>query len=404
MPAQAGRRRSRTRPTLTEAAPPPVTISIVTFPTANEGGPSIAVDVDLVKASLLYADKVELISWGASMLSSVAALGAGGREALLELFFSMSDADIASTPGNRMPPNWREEVTAFLEASEAGLLRDPTMRAKADEFEAMLDDSVVRMRAIAEGMLERSGASQLIPCVEAGILEIADSGVGDGSDFDTMISRWTTIMKQRFQDPHCRLLFDDSSGDLVRSMLSEGQLRASELALRRIGTAATGSGLISRLPAFPQAPMDELLDLRADLAGSLSRYRRAVSMLSAQLPRTVGPDLQGAIDDLWADEVVPSIDEIGAALHDHSLVREVARVTGEDVHTLLVEGFGIYLGLTGLSGIGSIASASVGLGAAAAHAGVSGWMSSLEGSKNAKSSGLFYLYETNRRMDEGVAW
>ena len=68
---QPNRARGRTKPTTREAARP-LRVSIITSPTSQSGGPVLHRDVETVKAALLYADEVELVSPGAAMLGSVA--------------------------------------------------------------------------------------------------------------------------------------------------------------------------------------------------------------------------------------------------------------------------------------------------------------------------------------------
>ena len=393
------RSRARSQPTVAEAPPPPVTISIVTYPDSGKGGPSIQGDVDLVKASLLYADKVELISFGASMLGNVAALSAGGDDALMDLMLSFSDEEMGQMSGNGpLPANWRDMVNGMRVAARMGLGGDSPLTEVMEEFESGLKEATQQLQETAEEMLESSGATELVPCLESGLLVLSDAGLGDGSDFDAVMRRWTKIIDARLKDPRARLLFDDSSGDLVSSMLDEGHLKASELAMRHIGSAALGSGLVGRLPAFPQAPMDELLDLRKDLGAALSRYRRAVSRLAATLPSVVGTDLQAAVDDVWVDEVWPSIVEIDALLHDHGLVREIARNAGMDVRALIMESFAIYVGLAGPGGVGNLLSAGVSAGATGAQAVVTGAVKSIREKQSTRTNDLFYLYEANRRL------
>lgn len=241
-----------------------MTISIVTYPMTTEDGVSIAGDVELIKASLLYADKVELISFGASMIGAVSHLSEGGEAGLLELMSLLPDETLNSLSSKPIPVNWREMLAAMAAGVELGVITDPEAVEIVRDFEQSLTDASAHMSEVAEDLLESSGAAELIPCLDAGLLEITDA-VG-GEDFDSQVPpRWTRLIEQRLRDRRARLLFDDGSGDLVASMLAEGHLSSSELALRRIGKTAVGAGLVTRLPSFLSAPMDELLGLRADL-------------------------------------------------------------------------------------------------------------------------------------------
>src|SRR5512142_3052128 len=57
-------------------------LAIVTYPASGRDGPLLAKDVELVRASILYADEIELVSIGAFMIASVAQLATGDQSDL----------------------------------------------------------------------------------------------------------------------------------------------------------------------------------------------------------------------------------------------------------------------------------------------------------------------------------
>jgi len=130
------------------------------------------------------------------------------------------------------------------------------------------------------------------------------------------MEKWLALLRGLLVDKRTRLVLDDQVGSLAAAVIREGHVDPHRLALQHAGEAAVGTGLVARLPAFPGAPLDELLDLRSDLTGPLGRYRAVVVRLSAKI--TAGP-----FDD---------------DLHRHGLVREIARSARRDVHKLLPEG------------------------------------------------------------------
>jgi hypothetical protein len=84
-------------------------------------------------------------------------------------------------------------------------------------------------------------------------------------------------------EPGTHAVCDVRAGEILRRLAEAGDQRVSQAVLRRSAEAEIGSGLIARIPAFPQAPLDELLDLKVDLAGPLERYRLAVTRLGAEI-------------------------------------------------------------------------------------------------------------------------
>jgi hypothetical protein len=392
------RRRTRTKPTVQQRPAKPLKVSIVTHPNTDSEGVSVSGDIDLVKAALLYADEVELISIGAAMIGAMVSLAEGGEASLISLLQAIGPDGLARVSGGEpMPPEIIQNLPALIELSRTPMGRELGLEA-FEQFDAMMADAVAELREVAEDMTRQSGAAELIPCIEAGILTLSDAGLSqiDSSQTDAMVDQWVDLLRQRLNDGSTRLLFDDGAGSLVASMIREGMIRSNDLGLKHAGEAATGSGFITRLPAFPQAPMDELLDLRSDLQGPLVRYRAAVMKISGDLPRLIGPELETHIDDLWRREVAPAIEEIRETLADHGLVREIARHAETDMMTLLVGGTGLLVGVSaGLENWVSAAVAGVG---ASIHAGVRGARSASESRRTAKRTDLFYLYETNRRL------
>lgn len=77
--------------------------------------------------------------------------------------------------------------------------------------------------------------------------------------------------------------------------------------LRVAAQAALGAGFTERLPAFPTAKMDELFDLRKELALPLARYRGAVSRFSKEMPHVVGENLDFEVHQLDLVAISPPL-------------------------------------------------------------------------------------------------
>lgn len=106
---------------------------------------------------------------------------------------------------------------------------------------------------------------------------------------DVQMWNWIDALVARLTDRRTRLLFDRQAGRLVQSMLAEGMIPTNSQGLQLAAQAALGVGFAERLPAFPTPKMDELLDMRKELALPLARYRGAVVRFSKEVPQVVGP-------------------------------------------------------------------------------------------------------------------
>lgn len=393
----ASRKKERLRQR--RAAPTPLKVAIVTAPSSNGSGVSLARDVELVKACALYADQIELVSVGAVMIAGAAQLADGGEQGLLALMGSLDDDTLRHLGGGKdMPDNWRE-VLSLLSRHNATL--PPQAAELARGLRASMAEVQTGFAGTVEKMLVESGAEELLPALGSGLVTLSASGFTNESatDTDALMENWLALLRGLLVDRRTRLVLDEQVGSLAASLIREGHIAAHRLALVHAGEAAVGSGLIARLPAFPEAPLDELLDVRGDLAGPLGRYRAAVVRLSAQI--TAGPfddDLPAVLDDLWSAEVQPALSEMDDNLREHGLVREIARAARRDVHKLLTEGAGLYMGLSQLTTMSDWLSATAGTTGVALTAGALGYDRAADAKKELSRRDLYYLYEVGRRL------
>lgn len=385
----------------------PLKMTVATYPTSDAGGISLARDVDLVKAAVLYADEVELISAGASMLSGMRNLSDAGAVGLAQVLMELDDETLRYVGGDILPDGWRETLLPAMVAIslEPEVLRslpggdeitDDTF-AELREAAQGMDEVTAQLQATATAMVEASGASEILPAIDAGIVRLVDLGRAG----DEMVEEWAEHMRRLLTDNRSRLLFDDKVGSLIRHLIETEGIETTGLPLKHAGEAAVGSGLIARLPVFVDPPIDEIIQLRSDLQVPLRKYRSAAGRLANRLH--LAPYETGSadeIDDLFRSEVEPALDELQEGFATHGLIREASRSLGKDVSSLATVGSGaiLYMALNSTAVLDSWAAALVGVGAAGAQALASGKMASAQSKRELESRELFYLYEVNRRL------
>jgi len=381
-------------------------LAVVTYPGLDTDGPSLARDVELVRASILYADEIELISPGAAMLASVLRLAETGSSGLLALLGALDDDTVQHLGGEKLPKNWREIVPA---AALAAQLNPAVLRAlpggdqiDSNAFQSLLEgwqSATGQFQDVAQAMFEQSGGSDLIPAVDAEILKLSSSGLNGATDAETITAGYMDLVRELLEEPSSRLLFDDAAGSLVRSLVDAGNVEPHPLALKHAGEAAVGAGLVARLPSFPQAPVDELLDLRRDLSAPLVRYRAATSRLADRVATPAFDTAMAAeIDDLWTTDVAPALVEIGEGLTEHGLVREMARASMQNVRDLIVSGSAIYVGLAAGTSVDGVAASTVAVGGAVAGTAARAAVARRAERRGVAAHELFYLYEVDRRL------
>lgn len=377
---------------------PPLKVAIVTDPASSAEGVSLARDVDLVKAAVLYADEVQLVSVGAAMIAGIAQFAEGDGGGVLSLFTGMDDETLEHYTGAPLPAGWREAVT-FL--SQPGAEHIPGMGDLASSLREELGKSQRMMQDIAEQQMESSGATELLPAIHSGLVRLSAAGFDNAvGDTESQFDAWLDLLKELLADTQTRLVLDDQVGRLVTAMINEGMVQPRQLTKQHAGEAAVGSGLIARLPAFPQAPISEVLDLRADLANPLTKYRRAVVRLSKDMHAApFDADMPDKIDDLWNTEIQPALAELHDGLHDHGLVREIARAARDDVKTLIATGPGLYLAFAAVGTVNELVSTAVPAAAPVIAAAAKGQATHAKEQKRLRDNDLLYLYEVSKRLN-----
>lgn len=180
-----------------------------TYPTSQETGPSLARDVELVRASILYADEIELVSLGAVMLAGVAKFAEGDESDVFALISALDDETIRSLGGEGLAADQR----TMLPAAMAALQLDPALSEQMDQLRRAVRDAAAELRLAVENMVVQSGEQELSPAFDAGILKLSPSGFANG-DTDSAINGWIELLK--------RLLQDQTTPDIAGVMESGG--------------------------------------------------------------------------------------------------------------------------------------------------------------------------------------
>lgn len=362
------RERVRTRPTVTEAPPPPVKVAVVTSPRwNNDGFPSLRNDVALVKAAVLYADEVEVLGLAAGLVHSLG-LSPESQNMSLREMMELTDRVTGSAT---LTPAHRENLIRAERAAKRGQVQSPEIRRGLEEIERVAAHARGLLRTGQMDVIESTGADELTPALDAGLVTVANvggdlesallavTGRRDETTTGEQVQEWIDEVTRRLLDHRTRLLFDDQSEDLVRELLAEGVVPMDIMGLRLAGKAAVGAGLVSRLPTFTHTPMDELLDFRRDMATPLKRYRSAVSRFSRQLPPLTEAELRDGVNELWETDVEPALLEIKETMAESSFLKEAARAAGKSVGVYMTAGAGIWMGLGAVSDLSQLVTAAI---------------------------------------------
>lgn len=382
-------------------------------PTGEVHG-TLARDVELAKAAVLYADHVDLISAQAHTLQQLITMQDTGLAALTGLITDLDDRTLESLgmDMSELTAEIRDQLPIFMQAMEMPKLRallPPEMQQIYESLAAPLGEfrAAVARIGMESGATELKGAiaSDLLRIVElpgAGnlVASAIDAAAGTTSgleSFGDLALSWADELIRLFRNPAQRIILDPEAMSLIQSMADAGLVSILPEVANRSRAAHLGAGFIGRLPAFPEAPFDELLDLRTDLKGPLIRYRSAVVRMSKSLQSSPFEQaITDDADDVWVETVAPALADLEDAFTEHGLVREMARRARADARALVLGGPSFLIGLQEIGHLSSAVSALVSGGSLAAGVVGPAINDRRVHASESKRAEMYYLYQLGR--------
>ncbi len=294
---------------------------------------SLENDLLLVKAGLLYADRVRLCSIGASLaLEFEKLMKASDRERMefLRKYFE----DLA--PSNpEAAATMREFVARYRDLRR----RRGGTRSKA-QIQTMFEVQAGMRRIWAEfeegigEFLRIAGADGIVEAVDTGLLGVhrfEAGGVkrmgGLGQEDQErreeefiwdLFWEFLDLIGDAVADGDTNPLFDEMSGDLLRTGVEAGVVSPTESGIARGRHSGLASDLLRHLPLFEKATVKEILDIRRELENPLLHFRGAVIGMSEDIRSAAwDADFPSDADKEFRKVVKPAILEIEEAVQEN---------------------------------------------------------------------------------------
>lgn len=287
-------------------------------------------ELNLLKAALLYADKVELVSAGASLLYGFVTLSQVQPEERLALVRKHAP----NNAGYRLTEDQLKKMDLVMNAGSRELRRVLGKRKLVEvrkQLQAVADKVWQEMKSDVEKRFEAYNATGLPDAVESGLLEMHTFG---GHTLDGMISMAAEgftveaavedILQEYLKkasiavEGHGYPLFDDLIGSLVGEAVRDGLIAPSPAAIHRGRHGGLSGDLLSRLPLFEEATVEEILDIRNDLETPLRNFRLAVSGFSREIQSAAWePGFAEEVEILFREKVEAEIAGIEEAVKEN---------------------------------------------------------------------------------------
>ncbi|GAB5079569.1 hypothetical protein ARTHROSP310_27120 [Arthrobacter sp. AD-310] len=388
-PSRRQNRRNRHAPKSTsQLRPHGLTLTVGASPTTKSNSqPSLQNELRLVRSSLLYADHVDLV-----------APTVGWMQTFVPLLTTDVDdpwRSIAALPPETLerlgvtditPAQFKAQMLKFARATD----HDP----KRLEAEQQFREMIIIGKQQATEVCRSPEALELEMVLESGAVTLISDGTRLEDSIDQQVEWFRSRLSQAMDAPGSSVLLDDVTSEFLRQ--SERYVDGlSPVAESRTSRAAVGAGLVERLPTFPEARMQDVLEAREELAEGRAAYRVSVKELAAKLQSSaLEPTLPSEIDELWHDTVQP-------ALKDLRKTVSTSRIAWKAGKRLVTDLGGLPSILVAVVGLGELAATLPSASSVTALAGrvaAAGAQEVFLARAEVRQHDLVYLLDVNRKL------
>lgn len=292
---------------------------------------SVAPVVDLLKAATLYGDEVVLHHSTATMLAAIASVGALDHADLVKTI-----ADLAPYLGDRGGDLERAMVKLETDhgtgaAEILGALLDSAspLRAMISAFDPLAGRTVaehqqqlVTMRSHLDDVIEEklvaARIDELMPAIDRGLLTLAPVEERDDFFEAYIDALWAVLSDSRYYP-----LLDNGIAKLVHAAVREGRFDPPGTARSRGRQAGAVHEFLARLPTFPGARMEEIVDIRDELRSPLTVFRSEMVKVAREMTMDAfDPAFVHVAEEAWVERVAPALAELDDLIKEKRLHRQ----------------------------------------------------------------------------------
>ncbi|PQZ92886.1 hypothetical protein CQ018_10425 [Arthrobacter sp. MYb227] len=333
-----------------------LTITVGVMPRMKPSGqPSLKEELRLLRSPLLYADHVDVVAPSAAWMNDFRPL----RDVVVDDPWRT----VTALPSETLRRLGVERITSqdfrrAMRELEARQAHDPDRI----ECERQWREALPQLKRQADEVFDSYVSVEIDMALEADSVRMISEGTRLEDDSDQQIAWFRDRLVNALSDPGSHMLLDDMTTAFLHDSgyYPDGLPTVTELRSRRV---AVGTGLVERLPTFPDAPMSQILEARDEPAAGRARYRTSAKNLADKLQSSaLDETLSSEIDELWNDEVRPALEDLRKSA-------SMTRVAVESGKRLVTEGYGVPTIAVAIANIPDLASV---LPSAAAAAGATG--------------------------------
>jgi hypothetical protein len=388
-PSRRQNRRNRHIPKpASQLGPHGLTLTVGASPTTKSNSqPSLRNELRLVRSSLLYADHVDLV-----------APTVGWMRTLLPLLITDVDdpwRSIAALPPETLERLGVTDITpAQFKAQMLKFARATDHAPQRLEAQQQFQELIIAGKQQATEVCGSDEALELDMALDSGAVTLISDGTRLEDSIDQQVEWFRSRLSQAMAEPGSSVLLDDVTSEFLRQSgrYADG---LSPVADGRSRRASVGAGLVERLPTFPEARMQEVLEAREELAEGRAAYRVSVKELAAKLQSSaLDPTLPSEIDELWHDTVQPALKDLRKTVGTSRIAWKAGKRLVTDLGGLP----SILVAVVGLSELAAALPSASSVAALVGRVAAAGAQEVFQARSAVRQHDLVYLLDVNRKL------
>lgn len=299
-------------------------IGVIVSPNTNSDL-SLAREVETVKSAILYGDKAELfsINFGLNVFASHISSQNVDVQRKFVLDILKPFIKVLRKP-NIDPFTLNPETIDLIKYAEYE--ESEVKSSNEEEFmkriESRIEESAKDSRQRVLKIIRENGMLSLLRARDAGLLNINDK-----SPFDLFKeslndeNAYGSFLFDKIMTMSLYPMFDSQS---VKFFSSADNSRQDQILRNRIKQTSFAISLFEKLPNFQNATIDEIIDIRKELAKPLENFRAKVIEISRLVQSEVWDDqFTASIEDTYREKIIPAINEITDACNSNNLIYKI---------------------------------------------------------------------------------
>jgi hypothetical protein len=372
-------------------------ITIGSSPTVQTSGHKINVKTELlmVKAALLYADHTTLCSPVAAIFAEFAAMQQLSTSQKVAFFEYAS----AWYPDAEEAKQAKDFVEGYRRAWSRRYSKQGQLYLR--KFEKALEEIWPKLSDDFRGAVSKLGGDEIVSAAESGLVNIHRFEVPKGQsllDSDTVIDEYVSVVGATISDRSTYPLFDEQTNSIISSGINEGFIPVSEFGIARGQEIGLAADLFQRLPLFPEASVNEILDIREELSSALLGFRSAMLKFSREIKHASWDnDFSLAAESIFRQELAPAILNIEEEIRSNRFLMELAQ------RLVPAAGVGLSALAVSMSNLPNAALAALAMGATAGTATIiQAYREWAEKRRAATQNQLYFYYKAGQLLEHGT--